>query len=43
MPSINKAGSGHVGPAPLPGGHQYLAYGDKHHLHVLSRAVKHPR
>ena len=39
MPKINASGSGHSGPAPLPGGHQYLAYSNATYVHTLKRAM----
>src|SRR5215472_13947680 len=39
MPSVNTPASGHAGPAPLPGGHQYLPYTDAHFLATLNRAI----
>jgi hypothetical protein len=42
MPKINVQGSGHAGPAPLPGGHQYLEYpsAHPHYLHALKHAIR---
>lgn len=40
MPKINTPESGHIGPAALPRGHQYLSYGDAKFLATLSAAVK---
>jgi hypothetical protein len=39
MPSVNTPASGHAGPAPLPGGHQYLTYSNAHFLAVLNSAI----
>jgi len=39
MPRINTPKSNHKGPAPLPGGHQYLPYTDWSYLHTLKRAI----
>jgi len=39
MPTINTPASGHHGPAPIPGGHQYLPYTDPHFLSVLRSAI----
>lgn len=39
MPRINTAGSGHAGPVPIPGGHQYLPYTDPTFLATLQRAI----
>ncbi len=39
MPQVNTPATGHVGPVPLPGGHQYLAYTDAHFLATVRRAV----
>jgi hypothetical protein len=39
MPSVNTPASGHVGPAPLPGGHQYLPYTNPHFLATLNSAI----
>jgi len=49
MPKINVQGSGHAGPAPLPGGHQYLVYPNahphylqtlKHSIHIIDTKIK---
>jgi hypothetical protein len=40
MPNINIPASGHIGPAPIPGGHQYLPYTDARHLATLRRAIQ---
>jgi hypothetical protein len=39
MPMINLPTSGHVGPAPLVGGHSYLTYTNATFLHTLNSAV----
>jgi hypothetical protein len=39
MANINTPATGHVGPAAIAGGHQYLPYGDHHLLAVLRAAV----
>ena len=39
MPRINTAASGHAGPVPIPGGHQYLSYTDATFIATLQRAV----
>jgi len=39
MPMINTVASGHAGPAPLPGGHQYLPYTNPVFLATLQRAI----
>jgi|HubBroStandDraft_1064217.scaffolds.fasta_scaffold00068_68 hypothetical protein len=39
MPSVNTPKSGHAGPAPLPGGHQYLPYTDTKFVAVLNDAL----
>src|SRR6266849_1441035 len=39
MPQINTPKSGHVGPAALTGGHQYLTYADAHFLTALQSAI----
>jgi hypothetical protein len=39
MAQINTPASGHAGPAPLPGGHQYLTYTDAGFLNTLRRAI----
>lgn len=39
MPTVNTPASGHVGPTPLPGGHQYLPYTDPHFITTLHRAI----
>jgi len=36
---INTPDTGHLGPDPLPGGHQYLTYTDAHFLATLKQAV----
>lgn len=40
MPQINTPASGHAGPAPIPGGHQYLAYADARMLATLRAAIR---
>ena len=40
MARINIPGAGHAGPAPLPGGHQYLTYTDANFLATLKRAIQ---
>jgi hypothetical protein len=39
MPQINTVASGHVGPAALPGGHQYLPYVNAGFIVTLQRAI----
>lgn len=39
MPRINTPATGHAGPTPLPGGHQYLAYTDAAFVSTLNRAI----
>lgn len=40
MPQINTPASGHAGPAPIPGGHQYLPYANAVYLATLQLAVQ---